>query len=70
MGDKRKSYAVILLKIRGKTHKLEMFPRKLWESDNNMGNKYRVRFNGKWFPKDELRFFTKTEIKELLFRNI
>lgn len=70
MAEKRKPYAVLLLKIRGKTNKLEMFNMTLWEPHNHMGNKYRVRVNGKWFPKGKKVFFTKTEIKEMFFRSI
>lgn len=70
MSEKRKPYAVLLLKINGKTNKVEMFNRELWEPDNHMGRKFRCRVNGKWFPKGKREFFSKTQIKEMFFRNI
>ena len=72
MSEKRKPYATLLLKKEGKakSNKVEMFRKALWENDNNMDNRYRLRVNGKWFPEGEMRFFTKTAIKEMFFRNL
>ncbi len=70
MAEKRKPHATMLLKFKGKTNKMEMFNMRQWEPHNHMGNKYRIRINGAWFPKGKKVFFTKTEIKEMYFRGI
>ena len=72
MAEKRTADIVLLLKIQGKrrSNKLEMFNMKQWEPNNHMGNKFRLRLNGKWFPKDKKIFFTKTEIKEMVFKDM
>jgi hypothetical protein len=69
MGEKRKPCNVILLKKQGKkTNKVEMF------SAHTMGkgyrlNRYRLRINGKWWPKGKEEYFTKTRVKELVFQS-
>jgi len=70
MSEKRKPEFVLLLKKQGKTNKVEAFNRTLWEPTNGMGKKYRIRVNGKWWPKNEKKFINKTELKELFFRAI
>lgn len=70
MGEKRKPEFVLLLKIRGKTNKIEAYNRKLWDAENYMGLRYRIRVNGKWWPKGEVKYINKTELKELVFRAI
>jgi len=70
MGEKRKPYATMLLKINGNTQKLEMFRMELWQPDNHMGRKFRLRVNGRWFPKGEKKFFTKTEVKEMFIKSV
>lgn len=77
MGEKRKPDYVLLLRKEGnmKTDKVEMFVNykfgyKSYSAHGNQGQKYRLRFNGKWFPEGERKFFTKTQIKEMVFKGI
>ena len=70
MGEKRKPDVVLLPKKQGKSNKVEMFCKRQWQPDNYMGKQYRLRVNGKWFPKDKVVYFNKTEVKELFFKNI
>jgi len=77
MGEKRKPKYTLLLKRHGNGSdgKMEMFPASLWtdaykNSDNLGRDRFRVRTNGKWWPRGEMKFFTKTEIKELFFKVI
>lgn len=79
MGEKRKPVMTTLLKIRGKkTLKIELFRA---DSFNygwciNTSSRYRLRVGGKWWSGihgDKERkgtYFTKTEIKEIIFKNI
>jgi len=68
MSEKRKPYAVLLHKKQGKTNKVEMFLASQW--GRYAFGRYRLRVNGVWFPKGETMFFTKTQVKEMFFKNI
>ena len=76
MSEKRKPEYTILLKNHGKkkTHKIELFASKHWQKGGSVGGwrggRFRVRFNGKWFPDSEMIFYTKTQIKEMVFKGI
>lgn len=62
--------------------KIELFESRLWRKNREVNKpfsdarksfteaRFRLRVNGKWWPKNEMRFVTKTEAKELIFRNI
>jgi hypothetical protein len=76
MADLRKPTFILLLRKSGKRkgNKVEMFRASLWDEHwNDPGNpkgRWRLRVNGKWFPKGEMKFFTKTQVKELFFREL
>lgn len=76
MSEKRKPCFTFLLRYPGKkkSHKIEVFQASLWGETTGMRGRsilrYRLRANGKWYPEGSGSFFTKTEIKELLFRSI
>ena len=86
MSEKREPDYTILLRKRGKkgTEKIELFPQYLWwkklshfgnkdkEPYRKYGDRYRVRHNGKWVKNKlgDTIFLTKTQIKELIFRQI
>ena len=72
MSELRKPCFIFLLKNVGKkTKKLELFESKLWDDKQLLRHKgYRLRVNGKWFPKGEIRFFTKWEVRDLIFRSV
>lgn len=72
MSELRKPCFVFLLKNTGKkAKKLELFESKLWDKQSWIKpNGYRLRVNGKWFPKGEIKFFTKWEVRDLIFRSI
>jgi hypothetical protein len=77
MAEKRKPSFVFLLKKYGndgklqKTNKVECFPECLFK-EKNAGSGFRIRVNGKWFPKDEpgIRFYFKTQIMQLISKSI
>lgn len=70
MGDIRKPVFVFLLRntSKKKSDKLEIFKGTDW--DKYERSKYRLRVNGKWYPKGEIRLFYKSEIREILFKSI
>ena len=77
MGEKRKPKYTIMLRKQstGINNKIEMFPASLWTSyfvdNDNLGrDHFRVRLNGQWWPKGKVEYFTKTYIKELIFKNL
>lgn len=86
MGEKRQPEYILMLRIPGKSRgqKIEMFHETQWPNRprgamygyEQLGDftgigKWRVRVNGRWFPAGKgLTFFTKTEVKEMVFRNI
>ena len=55
-----------------KKHKIELFDAKLWLKYEvySLQNKFRLRVNGKWWPEDEMKFFYKTEIRDIIWRSI
>lgn len=73
MSGIRKADITILLKKRGKkTAKLEMFYAIQWDEKiyaRNNAKKYRLRTGGKWFPKGKVQYFTKWEVRDLLWRS-
>lgn len=71
MGEKRKPTITMLLNIHGKKSKIELFPRELFEDTYLRGGKrFRLRINGKWFPKKKVEFYSKWEFRDLLFRSM
>lgn len=77
MGERRNPLWIILLKKRGKpTVKVELFEgylfNKYYEYVGMANNtrRFRIRVKGKWWPKGEIQFLTKTQIKELVFKGI
>lgn len=75
MGEKRKPSYTMLLKKHGndgktKTMKVETFYRFLWPEENKCDGMWRLRINGKWFPRDieYKKFYTKTQVKEMVFK--
>ncbi|MCK5602562.1 hypothetical protein KAR91_11850 [Candidatus Pacearchaeota archaeon] len=83
MGEKRKPTLIIMLNFVGKRKiKLELFDAELFRDRRDvkykfidLNSRYRLRANGKWwhgYPdrEGEAIFFTKTEIKEILFRGL
>lgn len=68
MADSRKAdYTILLRKRSKKSHKLELFCSSKWRG--GWKGRFRLRLNGKWWPL-EMKFYTKTEVKELFFKNI
>ena len=78
MAEKRRPTFVFLLKNYGnggkvtKTNKVECFPEKLFRKDGKGDKMYRIRVNGKWWPKEERgsRFYYKTQIMQMIARSI
>lgn len=80
MSDKRKPELIILIRKPGKkSMKLELFfaskwKQPFWMNSGSWGNRYRIRFNGKWFDKIDgyvgKKFFTKWEFRDLLFKSL
>jgi hypothetical protein len=68
MGEKRKSVFTILLKSKGKKKfdKVEMFRSFEFGYYDSRVNKYRIRVNGKWYPKGKKEFFSKKQIMTLI----
>lgn len=69
MSEKRKPEITMLLRKQGKANKIEIFKASLWTQEFS-GKRYRLRVNGKWWPKGKPEYFTKTQTKELVFRSI
>jgi len=71
MSEKRKPKATILLQINGKKQKVELFDKALFE-DNSLDrcSRYRIRVNGKFFPKGNKVYYTKYEFRDILFKSI
>lgn len=70
MGERRTSDIVILLKIEGKTHRIELFHSSKFSWANTEHSHFRIRFDGKWFPSKQRKVYSMTQIKELVFRGI
>lgn len=74
MSEKRKPKIILLASKIGqrKKSKVEIFEAKLFVEHVSwqMYNRYRLRVNGRWFPKGTVAFYTKTEIKNLYFKAI
>lgn len=72
MSDKRIPDFVLLLKKRGnRSNKIEMFNWVQFDPSVRYSvDRYRLRINGKWWPKDTKKYFTLTEVKELTFKAI
>lgn len=48
MSEKRKKSGTLLLKFRGKTTKIELFPASQWEEGSALPHALRLRVDGKW----------------------
>jgi len=79
MGDNREKGLTFLIRYKGKNKsiKVELFPALQWnkkinQSYNYLFYRYRVRTDGKWFNprKEKYTFFTKWEIRDLLWKSI
>jgi len=75
MSEKRKPALTMLLRKGSTTAKLEFFSQDLWPEhpyQHRTGQEcYRIRANGRWFPKDvRYAFFTVHEICESLEQTI
>jgi hypothetical protein len=75
MGEKRKPEFTLLLKFhsKNKTHKVELFPDRKWAEFKKRiwgTGRFRVRVDGKWFPPGKKEYYTKTQVKELVFKTI
>ena len=78
MGERRKPVYTFLLRksSKKKSNKVELFRANQWkskcESPLDLNVRYRLRVNGKWHPPkcNEKIFFTKTQIKDILFKSI
>jgi hypothetical protein len=71
MGEKRKPTTTILLNIHGKKSKIELFPKNLFEEEDfSKAKRFRLRVNGKWFPKNKKEYYTKWEFRDIFFRSI
>ena len=75
MGEHRKPKFILLLKnpSKKKTSKVELFPRELFTDEpmpkRHRMAKYRLRVNGRWYPKDSVSYYASWEIKELFWRS-
>jgi hypothetical protein len=74
MAEKRKAIFTFLLKNHGKkkTNKIELFESALFKQKDywSRTKQYRIRVNGKWFPKGKAQFFYKTQIRNMIFRSL
>jgi len=83
MSEKRKPTFIFLLKKQGKkTHKVEVFEAvefnegwqyKIMSTKGKyklIRNSYRIRVDGKWWPKGKKEYFWKSEIRDLIFKAI
>lgn len=74
MSEKRKPIAKLFAERNGKRAKVEIFPASLF-SQRVLGWRkpsdrvFRLRVNGKWFPKGDVRFFNRTEIRDIFWRS-
>ena len=53
----------------GKTNKIELFEAYDFGEGYQL-KRFRLRVNGKWWPKGERKFVTKTQVKEMLFKHV
>ena len=80
MSDIRKPSFIFLLRFQGKrkSSKVEVFNAKLWDDGlwkkrhGTKTDRYRIRVKGKWFNDKNGNpiFYSKTEIRDLLWRSI
>lgn len=80
MAEKRRPHYIFLLKKVGKdgstkTNKVEVFAASLWIGKKETGRGdpdliYRLRVNGKWWPKGEVRYYHKTRIMQFIARSV
>jgi hypothetical protein len=72
MAEKRKSVFVFLLKKTGtrKCNKVEIFNCRDFGYYSARVDKYRLRANGKWFPKGRKQYFSMKEIMKLIYSAI
>lgn len=80
MSEKRKPVFVFLLKNQGKkTNKVEVFEAvdffqtgfvSKFVGEKKIESCYRIRVNGRWFPKGKKAFYWKSEIRDLIFKSI
>ena len=72
MAEKRKPILVILLKKEGKkkSNKVELFDGRDFGYYAPRCDKYRIRANGRWYPKGKKSYYSFIEVKNLIFKSI
>ena len=72
MAEKRKPDYTILLKKEGKKkfNKIELYNSELWGVYTRRAYKYRIRANGRWYPKGAKKFYYKSELRDIIWRSI
>jgi len=80
MSEKRKPVFTFLLKESGKkNNKIEVFEAIEFERDKfqekisgkKIDSCYRIRVNGRWFPRDKTKtYYWRSEIRDLIFKSI
>jgi len=66
----------MLLKKQGKSKsdKIEFFPRELFTSDpmprRHYSQKFRIRVNGKWWPKGQKMYYAGWELRDIVWKSI
>jgi len=76
VSEKRKPRITFLLKIEAKgdkkSHRVELFDCELWGEERGWKGapRFRMRVNGRWFPKGERRYFYKSEVRDILWRSL
>ena len=77
MSEKRKPKITMLLKYEASNGKMvrqriELYESSLWVEYHRYRSivKFRMRINGKWWQDVNKKYFYKTEIRDLLWKNI
>jgi len=72
MSEKRRADVTLLIRFKGnsKSTKVELFKASQWGFKPQITERYRMRKNGKWWPENEKRFFSITQVKELMFQGL
>ena len=77
MSEKRIPCRTILLRFEGKkkARRVEFFRAVLFKDAFGFGyasphNRYRIRVDGKWWPKGKRQFFLQSEMKEYFWRGL
>lgn len=68
MSEKRKPDAVIGIRWDGRKAKIELFNRSQWEASYRGRKEFRIRVKGKWFGARKRRYFTKWQVRDMIWR--